>query len=59
MASNEIKGKILPEISKLKEDLRKLRFDNVMGQLSDTSKIKKLKKEIARKFTLVNKKSVK
>lgn len=56
MSDNELKNKTLPEISKLKEDLRKLRFDNVMGQLSDTSKIKKLKKEIARKFTIINKK---
>lgn len=53
---DELKNKHLPEISKLKEDLRKLRFDNVMGQLSDTSKIKKTRKEIARKFTLMNKK---
>lgn len=54
--NNELKNKTLPEISKLKENLRKLRFDNVMGQLSDTSKIKKVKKEIARKFTIINKK---
>lgn len=39
-----------------KKELRKLRFDNALGQLSDTSKIKKKRKEIARVLTEMNKK---
>ena len=51
----------MEDISKLenmvdegKEQLRKLRFDNKLGRLDDTSKIKKKKKEIARNLTKLN-----
>ena len=40
----------------LKEDLRKLRFDHSLGQLTDTSKIRKLKKQIALVLTKESKK---
>ena len=41
----------MAKVDELKGKLRKMRFDNKLGQLDDTSKIKKLKKEIAALFT--------
>ena len=43
----------------LKEQLQKLRFDHASGQLSDVSKLKKKRKEIARFLTKVNMQKVK
>ena len=53
--TSEDMNKYVSKSNELKEDLRKLRFDNVLGQLDDTSKIKKIKKELARLATNITK----
>lgn len=44
----------MDELNKKKEELKKLRFSLQEGQLKDISKIKKVKKEIARLLTKIN-----
>jgi large subunit ribosomal protein L29 len=46
--NKEVDEKTLSREKELKADLRKARFDHALGQLDDTSKISKLKKDIAR-----------
>lgn len=43
--------KYIAQEKELREQLRKLRFDNALGQLDDTSKIKKARRELARVLT--------
>lgn len=49
---NELTNKSLKD---LKVDLKQIRLDIVSGNSSDTSQIKKYKKEIARKLTQLKK----
>ena len=51
---SKVVNKQTQSLEELKEQLRKLRFDNALGQLTDTSKIKKLKKKIAFLLTKQN-----
>ena len=43
--------KYIAQENELREQLRKMRFDNALGQLDDTSKIKKTRRELARVLT--------
>jgi ribosomal protein L29 len=52
---NEEIKKIDKRIEESKEELRKLRFSNSMGQLTDVSKIAKTRKIIAREKTNISK----
>lgn len=49
--SNE---EILAKLMDAREELMKLRFQKVSGQLTDTSRIKMLRHEIARMETILN-----
>lgn len=42
--------------SELKEKLRRLRFDLAAGKVKNVSEVKKIKKEVALIFTLLNQK---
>ncbi len=52
--TKKVVNKETQSLEELKEQLRKFRFDNALGQLTDTSKIKKLKKKIALLLTKQN-----
>ena len=43
--------------SELKRELWRARFDNASGQLEDSSKIKKLRRDVARAYTVASQKS--
>ena len=52
LSKDELKNKI----NSLKKDLFNFRFRKVNGQLEDTSKVLKLRRDLAKLKTLVNKK---
>jgi large subunit ribosomal protein L29 len=54
LSSEEIKTKM----ADTREELMKLRFQAVSGQLSDTSRLPSVRKEIARMQTVLNEKLV-
>jgi len=60
MKSSEIRSMKIDEIAKKIEETREefmlLRFQAVSGQLTDTSKINKMKKDIARLETILREK---
>ena len=60
MKAQELRQKTLKELHSLleemREELRKLRFDLVMGKLKNVHKIKETKKDIARILTVINEK---
>ena len=47
---------LLKSLEKLKKDLFNLRFKKTNGPIEDTSKVSKVKKDIAKMFTKLNKK---
>jgi large subunit ribosomal protein L29 len=51
------KDELNRKINSLKKDLFNFRFRKVNGQLEDPSKISKIKKDIAKVFTKINKKN--
>lgn len=57
MKTSEIKkmetANIVKEIASLKKELFDLRFQNAVGQLENTAQIKKLRKDIARMYTVI------
>ena len=61
MKLEEIKGKTKEELNKMlkdeRENLRKLRFNLASGKVKDVREIRKVKKDIARVLTLLNKKN--
>ena len=52
LTQDELKNKI----NSLKKDLFNFRFRKINGQLEDTSKVKQLKKDVAKLLTKINKK---
>ena len=60
MKKNEIKKltkeQMLENIKKLKKDLFNLRFQQVNGQLTNTSKFSQIKKTIAKLLTFIERK---
>jgi len=46
-------GEIETKLADAREELMKLRFQQVTGQLTDTSRLKILKREIARMLTIL------
>jgi len=46
-------GEIETKLSDAREELMKLRFQQVTGQLTDTSRLRMLRREIARMQTIV------
>ena len=52
LTTDELKNKI----NLLKKDLFNFRFRKVNGQLEDTSKVSKIKNDVAKLFTALNKK---
>ncbi len=55
----EDRGKALERLKQDREKIRKLRFDHALGQLDDPSQIRKVRREIARVLTVVNRKAAK
>ena len=57
MKTSEIRkmetANIVKEIESLKKELFDLRFQNAVGQLEDTARIKKIRKDIARMYTVI------
>tara|TARA_B100001179_G_scaffold173954_1_gene129288 strand:- start:270 stop:455 length:186 start_codon:yes stop_codon:yes gene_type:complete len=53
LSTDEIQNKILS----LKKDLFNFRFRKVNGQLVDTAKVSKLKRDVAKLLTSLNKKN--
>ena len=49
-------GEIETKLSDSREELMKLRFQAVTGQLTDTSRLRILRREIARMETILNEK---
>ena len=49
--NTEDKKKYTDQVKEIRSKLRKLRFDNALSQLDDTSQIRKQKKELARVLT--------
>ena len=47
-------GEIETKLSDAREELMKLRFQQVTGQLSDSSRLRALRREIARMQTVLN-----
>ena len=60
MKNQEIKKLTVDElknkVNTLKKDLFNFRFRKVNGQLTDTAKVSQVKKDIAKVFTVLNKK---
>jgi large subunit ribosomal protein L29 len=60
MTINEFKQKSKQELQKLlldsREKLRQLRFNLASGKVKNVREIRKLKKDIARMLTIINKK---
>lgn len=54
LSSEEIKSKLADS----REELMKLRFQQVTGQLTDTSRLRITRREIARFETILNERSV-
>jgi large subunit ribosomal protein L29 len=54
---NMKKGEIETKLSDAREELMKLRFQQVTGQLTDTSHMRILKREIARMMTILREQS--
>ena len=50
MSAEEMQGKL----SDAREELMKLRFQVVTGQLTDTSRLRQLRRDIARMETILN-----
>ncbi|HEY5728785.1 MAG TPA: 50S ribosomal protein L29 [Anaerolineales bacterium] len=50
-------GEIETKLSDAREELMKLRFQQVTGQLTDTSRLRILKREIARMTTILREQS--
>ena len=50
------KDEVNNQINSLKKDLFNFRFRKINGQLEDTSKVKQLKKDVAKLLTKINKK---
>ncbi|PWB77216.1 MAG: 50S ribosomal protein L29 [Anaerolineales bacterium] len=50
-------GEIETKLSDAREELMKLRFQQVTGQLTDTSRLRILKREIARMQTILKEQS--
>jgi large subunit ribosomal protein L29 len=50
MSAEQIHGKL----SDTREELMKLRFQQVTGQLTDTSRLRSLRRDIARMETILN-----
>ena len=50
------KEEVNNKINSLKKDLFNFRFRKINGQLEDTSKVKQLKKDVAKLLTKINKK---
>jgi large subunit ribosomal protein L29 len=46
-------GEIETKLTDAREELMKLRFQQVMGQLTDTSRVRVLRREIARMQTIL------
>ena len=63
MQAKDLQTKSVVELNKLIEDLKAelfmLRFQNSTGQLAQPHKIKMVKRDIARVFTVLNAKEVK
>ena len=61
MKNKEIKkfshDELKSNVNALKKDLFNIRFKKVNGQLEDTAKISQIKKDVAKMFTLLNKKN--
>lgn len=61
MKLQDIKEKTKKELNQIlidkRENLRKLRFNLASGKVKDVREIRKVKKDIARLLTLLNKKS--
>jgi large subunit ribosomal protein L29 len=53
MSVEELQGKL----SDMREELMKLRFQQVTGQLTDTSRLRLLRREVARFETIFNERS--
>lgn len=51
-------GEIETKLSDAREELMKLRFQQVTGQLSDSSRLRALRREIARMQTVLNEQKV-
>ena len=49
-------GEIETKLADAREELMKLRFQQVTGQLTDTSRLRILRREIARMETILNEK---
>jgi len=60
MKNKEIKKLSADELEKkiysLKKDLFNIRFRKINGQLEDPSKVEKTKKDLAKVYTIINKK---
>ena len=54
LTADEIKNKI----NSLKKDLFNFRFRKVNGQLEDTAKVSKIKRDVAKLLTSLNKKKI-
>ncbi len=50
MSAEEMQGKL----SDTRDELMKLRFQQVTGQLTDTSRLRQLRRDIARMETILN-----
>jgi large subunit ribosomal protein L29 len=50
-------GEIEAKLSDAREELMKLRFQQVTGQLTDTSRLRILRREIARMLTILREKA--
>ncbi len=55
MTEEELKNKL----NELKEQLYKLRFQNALGQIQNPMKIKEVKKDIARIYTVIRERELK
>ncbi len=53
MSVEEMQGKL----SDMREELMKLRFQQVTGQLTDTSRLRLLRRDVARMETIFNERS--
>jgi large subunit ribosomal protein L29 len=58
MNANELRkmsiGEIETKLSDAREELMKLRFQQVTGQLTDTSRMRFVRRDIARMSTIIN-----
>ena len=51
-------GELQKEAAEIRHELAKLRFDHALGQLKDTSLLKKRKKDLARILTVIRQKEI-